>query len=143
VRALDQLAPTVIPGLGIPSGVLVSPDGQWVGFFDDTVLKKVAITGGAPITVSTVDGYSRGVTWGEDGTIVYATNEAAAGLQHVSAAGGDPTILTTPDREHGESDHSWPEYLPGGQALLFTDQRGRRRGPDRHVSEPRRRPALA
>jgi serine/threonine-protein kinase len=52
--------------------------------------------------------------------IVYATNGTATGLQRVSAAGGDPTVLTTPDRERGEIDHLWPEFLPGGQAVLFT-----------------------
>ena len=49
VRALDTLEPTVLSGLGAPRGVFVSPDGQWVGFFDgNTLLKKVAITGGSP-----------------------------------------------------------------------------------------------
>ena len=47
VRALNQLEPTVLSGLGAPRGVFVSPDGQWVGFFDGAQrLKKVAITVG-------------------------------------------------------------------------------------------------
>ena len=29
-------------------------------------------------------------------------------------------MLTTPDRERGEVDHLWPEFLPGGTAVLFT-----------------------
>ena len=29
-------------------------------------------------------------------------------------------MLTTPDRERGEGDHLWPEFLPGGGAVLFT-----------------------
>ena len=29
-------------------------------------------------------------------------------------------MLTTPNRERGEVDHLWPEFLPGGQAVLFT-----------------------
>ena len=122
VRALDKLEPDVLSGLGAPRGVFVSPDGQWIGFFDGTTsLKKVAITGGPPVTVASIDGASpRGATWGADGTIVYATNAPATGLQRVSAAGGDPTVLTTPDRERGEADHLWPEFLPGGQAVLFT-----------------------
>ncbi len=36
VRALNQLEPTVLSGLGAPQGVFISPDGQWVGFFDGT-----------------------------------------------------------------------------------------------------------
>lgn len=34
VRALDQLEPTVLSGLGNPLGPFTSPDGLWVGFFD-------------------------------------------------------------------------------------------------------------
>jgi hypothetical protein len=34
--------------------------------------------------------------------------------------GGEPTVLTKPDRERGEGDHLWPEFLPGGEAVLFT-----------------------
>ena len=51
VRALNQLEPTVLSGLGAPRGVFISPDGQWVGFFDGTTIKKVAITGGPPVTI--------------------------------------------------------------------------------------------
>jgi serine/threonine-protein kinase len=122
VRALDQLEPDVLSGLGVPRGVFASPDGQWVGFFDgNPLLKKVAVTGGPPVTITRADGAGpRGATSGPDGTIVYATNAQATGLQRVSAAGGDPTVLTKPNRERGEVDHLWPEFLPGGQAALFT-----------------------
>ena len=56
VRPLDALEPVSL-FKGAPHGPFVSPDGQWVGFFDGlTVLKKVAITGGPPVTVATIDG---------------------------------------------------------------------------------------
>jgi serine/threonine-protein kinase len=127
VRALDQLEPEVLSGLGAPRGLFVSPDGQWVGFFDGNSLKKVAITGGPPVTLGTADGASRGATWGDDGTIVYATATVGTGLQRVSAAGGDPTVLTT---SGGGADHLWPEFLPGGQAVLFTIMPAARGGLD-------------
>ena len=96
----SQLEPTVLSGLGAPRDVFISPDGQWVGFFDgSTMLKKVAITGGSPVTVCAAQGVPRGATWSEDGTVIFATNAPATGLQRVSAAGGEPTVLTTPDRE--------------------------------------------
>ena len=121
VRALDQLEPTVLSGLGSPGGVFTSPDGQWVGFFDSfSLLKKVAITGGPPQTVCAIQGIPAGATWRADGTIIFATNAPATGLQRVSAAGGEPIVLTTPDRERGEADHLLPEFLPGGEAVLFT-----------------------
>ena len=89
VRALDALEPVAIASGGAVRGPFVSPDGQWVGFIDsDTTLKKVAITGGPPITLASLDGSSRGATWAPDDTIIFATDNPATGLQRVSAAGG-------------------------------------------------------
>ncbi len=123
VRALDQIDPSVLTGLGPgPRGVFTSPDGQWIGFFDSAnVLKKVAITGGPPVILcNTNGGTPRGATWSEDGTIVFASAAGDTGLQRVSAAGGDPVVLTRPVRSRGESFHLWPEFLPGGKSVLFT-----------------------
>ncbi|MBI3048472.1 MAG: protein kinase [Acidobacteria bacterium] len=122
VRSLDRLQPTALSGLGAPRGVFISPDGQWVGFFDgQNALKKVAITGGPPVQLSAVTGNPRGATWDEDDTVIFATSDPATGLLRVSAGGGDePAALTKPDRARGELDHIWPESLPGGEAVLFT-----------------------
>jgi hypothetical protein len=122
VRSLDRLEPTALGGLGLPRGVFTSPDGQWVGFFDgNTVMKKVVITGGSPVTIAAVDGNgSRGAAWGPNETIIYATNASGTGLQRVSAAGGDPIVLTRPDTARDEGDHLWPEFLPDGRHVLFT-----------------------
>ncbi|MBI4264860.1 MAG: serine/threonine-protein kinase [Acidobacteria bacterium] len=121
VRALDELEPVALSGVAAPVHPFVSPDGAWVGFFDNLALHKVAITGGPPIMLCRQDGpAARGATWGPDGTIVFANNQAATGLQRVSADGGEITVLTRPNRERGEADHVWPESLPGGEAILFT-----------------------
>jgi Tol biopolymer transport system component len=123
VRALDQLEPTPLAGLGNPRGPFLSPDGQWIGFFDPGApvrLKKVAITGGPALQLCSMDGPSRGATWGDDGTIIFATSAPSIGLQRVSSAGGEPTVLTKPDGARGEDDHLWPQFLPGSQAVLFT-----------------------
>ena len=42
------------------------------------------------------------------------------GLARVSAEGGEPTVVTTPDVEKGEYNHRYPQILPGGRAVLFT-----------------------
>ena len=119
VRALDTLEPVSV-FTGSPRGPFVSPDGQWIGFVDGGSLTKVAITGGPAVTFATLDGPPRGATWAPDGTIIFATTVTATGLQRVSAAGGTPEVLTTPDRTQGEADHQWPELLPGGRAVLLT-----------------------
>jgi serine/threonine-protein kinase len=120
VRALDRLEPTALAGLGFPRGLFFSPDGQWIGFFDSAVLKKVPTSGGSAVTLCRISGVPRGAMWGQDDTIVFASNDRASGLLRVPAAGGDPTVLSTPNQQNGEGDHLWPEYLPGGSAVLFT-----------------------
>jgi serine/threonine-protein kinase len=122
VRALDALEPVAIAsGQSQLRGPFVSPDGQWVGFVDNGILRKVAITGGPAITLDAdLDGPSRGATWTPDGTMIFATGNQATGLQSLSVNGGTPEVLTRPDHAQGEADHLWPEILPGGNAVLFT-----------------------
>jgi serine/threonine-protein kinase len=42
----------------------------------------------------------------------------------VAGTGGEPTVLTKPDRNQGELDHLFPAALPRGDAVLFTIVRG-------------------
>jgi eukaryotic-like serine/threonine-protein kinase len=121
VRAVNELEPMILTRATQPRGLFVSPDGQWVGFWDVTTLQKVAITGGPPVTiVAGQPSAGRGATWTRDGNIIFATTSTDSGLQQVSAAGGEVTVLTKPDRSQGQFDHFWPEALPGGEAVLFT-----------------------
>ena len=76
--------------------------------------------GGPAITLGPVTGASLGASWGDDNTIVFATNDPSTGLWRVSADGGEPTVLTTPDAAQRESDHAFPSVLPGGRGVLFT-----------------------
>jgi serine/threonine protein kinase/Tol biopolymer transport system component len=104
-------------------GLFASPDDRWFGFVENNfTLRKIAVTGGPPVTVVQMDGPSRGAAWGPNGTIVFATGAADTGLQQIGADGGPVTILTRPDREGGEVDHVAPAWLPDGRGLLFTIQ---------------------
>jgi eukaryotic-like serine/threonine-protein kinase len=119
VRALDALEPVAV-FTGAPDVPFMSPDGQWIGFFDTaTVLKRVKTTGGPASTIATLDSRSRGATWTSTDTIVTAPNSVATGLIAVTV-GGPARVLTRPDPAKGEADHRWPEALPGGRAVLFT-----------------------
>ncbi len=119
VRATDQLDARQLPGI-VALGVFFSPDSRWIGFFTPTELKKVSIAGGPAITLGPVTGASLGASWGDDNTIVFATNDPRTGLWRVSADGGEPTALTTPDATQRGSDHGFPSVLPGGRGVLFT-----------------------
>lgn len=118
VRAVDELAPGHITNLGSPSQPFISPNGQWIGFFDGLdALKKVPISGGPAVFVASLGGAAaRGASWSSDGTIIFATDDPATGLWRVPENGGTPVLLTKPE----QGDHVWPHVLPGGQAVLFT-----------------------
>ena len=122
--ALDQLTPQPLTESGLPKGPFMSPDGQWVGFFEPgpagVMLKKVAMTGGPPVAVARLDGPSRGATWGANGIILAASAASSTGLLQIPASGGDVTVLTRPARERGEGDHLWPAFLPDNKAVLYT-----------------------
>jgi Tol biopolymer transport system component len=51
--------------------------------------------------------------------IVFAAS-SASGLLRVEDRGGNPRVLTTPDRGRGEVRHAWPSVTPDGRTLLFT-----------------------
>ena len=120
VRPLDRLDATAIfTGAAPLNWVFTSPDGRWVGFVEGNTLKKVALTGGPPVTIAQT-GQVFGATWAPDDTIIFATSDPATGLQRVSAAGGAVSGLTQPAPARGELDHLWPEMLPGGRAVLVT-----------------------
>ena len=128
IRALDALEGTPIRQADRFFEPFVSPDGRWVGFNDEAgdMLRKMPIAGGPPVTITAVGREMLGATWGPDDTIVFATTEPGTGLQRVPAGGGTPTVLTTPDKARGEIQHAWPEFLPGGRAVLYTIQSGER-----------------
>jgi eukaryotic-like serine/threonine-protein kinase len=121
VRAIDVLDAQPLTGITNARIPFFSPDSRWIGFFDLDELKKVPVTGGPAITICRFTGPGpRGASWGDDNTIVFATNDRKTGLLRVSADGGEPTVLTTPDAKQHEEDHLFPSVLPRGRGVLFT-----------------------
>jgi len=99
LRALDSVAKP-IPGTEGAYGPFFSPDGQWVGFFAAGKLKKVAVSGGAPVTVTDVP-QACGASWASGDNIVF-TPFQFQGVMEVPAAGGTPQVLTNLDIKNGE-----------------------------------------
>jgi serine/threonine-protein kinase len=110
----------VVPVAGTEGGFhpFFSPDGAWIGFSSEGKLRKVRLEGGSPIALA--PSFWGGGSWGADGTIVY-TESYNGGLWRVSAAGGEPTRLTAPDSAAGELAHWWPQILPDGRHVIFTN----------------------
>jgi serine/threonine-protein kinase len=119
MRALDRSGFVPISGTETARVPVFSPDGRWIAFSAGGKLKKVEVAGGTPVTICNAPGPIRGMSWGDDGTIVAAFNDGAAGLVRVSSEGGAPIPVTELLRDSGETAHAWPQILPGGQAVLF------------------------
>ena len=122
VRPLAALDATPLTALSVsPYNPFISPDGNWVGFFEGSqTLQRVSILGGPPVPIVDLPGNPRGASWGPDDTIIFATNAGESGLLRVPMGGGELEVLTKPDADRGELDHLWPEILPGGRAVLFS-----------------------
>ena len=118
LRALDQLEATAIPSTAFAVEPVFSPDGQWVAFWADGQIKKVQVTGGAPVTLcETAAPY--GVTWTSDDTILFAT---AGGILRISGNGGTPEVIVADEAGEGLPT---PQLLPGGEWVLFWTATGR------------------
>jgi serine/threonine-protein kinase len=124
-RNLDQLEASPIAGTDNATGPFFSPDGAWLGFDSDGVLKRVSMAGGMPVEIAPAPG---GVTaaWLPDDTIVYATNTSRT-LLRVRASGGTPEPITTLDGGRGDTLHLLPQATAGGRGVLFTIVAGRTR----------------
>jgi serine/threonine-protein kinase len=115
LRAMNSLEAKPLIGTDGASSPFFSPDGKWVGFFAGGKVKKISVSGGATLTLSNaVFGY--GASWGSQGVIAFVSSNVSA-LQQVPDAGGASQPLT--HLQKGENSNRWPEFLPGGKAVLF------------------------
>jgi Tol biopolymer transport system component len=115
VRALDSLEARPILGTEGAIDPFFSPNGQWLGFFAGGKLKKVSLNGGEALTLSDAP-LPAGGSWGSQGMIAFSPTSVGV-LQQVSDAGGVSQPLSRLGK--GETTHRWPEFLPGGNAVLF------------------------
>lgn len=119
LRPMDKFEATPLPGTERALSPFFSPDGQWVGFFADSKLKKVSLAGGMPLTICDTNPLYPHATWGTDNTIIFVTRDA--NLCRISASGGKQQDLTTRDPHKGKRIGLFaPELLPGGKAVLFS-----------------------
>jgi serine/threonine-protein kinase len=115
-RTLDQPKATIMAGTENVSDAFFSPDGQWIGFFADGKLKKMAVQGGAPIVLCDAPD-SRGGSWGDDGNIIFSPQLDSI-LMTVSSAGGTPKPASKVEKQNFIQ--RWPQVLPGGKAAILT-----------------------
>jgi len=117
VRPLNSLDSRELPSTESAYYPFWSPDNRYIGFFQSGKLKKIEATGGPPVTIcDALD--ARGGSWNQDGVIIFSPT-AYGPLYQVSAAGGNPSIITAFDTTRHERSHRWPSFLPDGKHFLF------------------------
>ncbi len=117
IRSVDELTAKLIAGTeGSTQQPFFSPDGKWIGYFSvtDRQLKKIAINGGAPVTLCGSMQLA-GAWWNRDNSIVYG-QLPGSGIMRISANGGTPEAITKPKSEI----HAMPQILPDGKTVLFS-----------------------
>lgn len=117
VQRVGSPATTVIAGSEGASYPFWSPDHEYLAFFANGKLQKVAASGGSPQTLASVS-TARGGSWGSKNVIVYAPN-APGVLWKVNADGSGAAVLTAGLTREGEVSHRWPAFLPDGDHFLF------------------------
>ena len=114
--SMEQAEAKPVPGTEGATNPVFSPDGQWLGFYSrDTVLAKIPVRGGIAQPLTNVS-IPVGASWGGHGTIAFPPYLSV--IYQLPEDGGAPQPLTR--FENGETQHVWPEFLPGSKALLFT-----------------------
>ena len=118
LRAMSELESRAIAGTEDGINPVFSPDGQSLVFWADSTLKRIAVSGGVPVTVCPTSPLS-GISWGSDG-ILFA--QMGTGIMRVSPNGGKPEVLVGLNASEGLV-HG-PQMLPDGATLLFTIAQG-------------------
>jgi serine/threonine-protein kinase len=120
-RRLDQLTPTPMPGTEGAISPFFTPDGRWVAFYAGNTLKKIAVTGGAPVTVqhAPYSGYPSSV-WLDDGALLTVTGD---GILRLLGADGILSVVAAPDSAQGETALYVSDVLPDGRTVLVTAAR--------------------
>jgi Tol biopolymer transport system component len=115
MRPLDAYVAT--PLAGTEGGILPfwSPDGRNIGFFADKKLKRVEVSGGAPIILYDVDGV--GGAWAPGGDILFTP--PAGPVYRLPTGGGKAEPVTALDASRGETAHRYPFFLPDGRHFLY------------------------
>ena len=92
LREIDELDARSLPGTDGGYQPFFSPDGEWVGFFTGSTLKKVSLRGDQPITLAAI-AEPFGAVWAPNDRILVVDRQGN-GLVWVPASGGRPERAT-------------------------------------------------
>jgi serine/threonine protein kinase len=116
LRSMSDLEARLIAGEVGVGNPAFSPDGQSLAFYTagDLGLRRIAVGGGAAVTIGHPDLYPDGVSWSQDGILF---GQGRQGILRISPNGGKPEQIVKVSE--GEVAYG-PQMLPGGRTVLFT-----------------------
>ena len=117
IRSLDALEAHPLEGTDGAEEMFWSPDSQFIAFFAQGKLKKIAASGGPAQILCSVS-QAHGGTWNRDGIIVLPLS-LTSGLFQLSAGGGAPVPLTKMGSSSSAPSQILPEFLPDGRHFLY------------------------
>ena len=117
VRGLNALEAKPLAGTEYASQPFWSPDSRSIGFFTNSKLKIIDVSGGPTRDIADIV-VGRGASWGREGVIVFGPKPNGA-LYQVSANGGAPRAVTSLDTSRAETSHGLPHFLPDGRRFLY------------------------
>jgi eukaryotic-like serine/threonine-protein kinase len=117
LRTLDSAVARPLAGTEDAAFPFWSPDSRFVAFLASDKLKKVAVAGGAPLTLADATLQNTG-TWSRDDVILFAPKGSSV-IHRVSAAGGTSAPVTTLDTAAGDVQHWYPSFLPDGRRFVY------------------------
>jgi Tol biopolymer transport system component len=114
IRPLDSLAAVPLAETEGAANPFWSPDGEFVAFFAERALKKIASAGG-PVQILADAVLPRGGTWNAEGVILFSVN-AGEQLYRISSAGGPVTRV---ELNHVNGTSHQPDFLPDGRHFIY------------------------
>lgn len=119
LRRLDELAAREIDGTEGAVSPFWSPDGNWIGYFSNGLMRKIPSSGGPAQSICAAHGGT--ATWGAKGTILFAEwgPDTPEEIQAVSELGGAPTRISAKGGWR-----FWPMFLSDSRHYLFHLHRG-------------------
>ena len=123
LRALDEEQAVKLDGTEGVRDLFWSPDSKWIAFFSAGQLKKVAIAGGPPQTLTAVpEGRTTG-SWSTNGTMLVEITANPKNEGWFLLAPGATSLKKIKGLERDRvrtPEKAFPSFLPDGEHFLFT-----------------------
>jgi serine/threonine protein kinase len=103
---------------GAAASAVFSRDGKWLAFNAPPSIYRVPVSGGPATKIA--DSRWAHIAWAADNSIIY-TKDYNTGLYRTSLDGRETSTLTVPDVKKSELGQWWPQLLPDGDHVLFTN----------------------